>query len=81
MCIRDSFATSKSAYVFKTIADPFIGKYSLIKVCSGVIKSDDTLYNATTETEEKISKLYVMRANRELISCKITLHELFTRCV
>ncbi|MEI3192109.1 elongation factor G [Hominiventricola aquisgranensis] len=59
-----NFATSKSAYVFKTIADPFIGKYSLIKVCSGVIKSDDTLYNATTETEEKISKLYVMRANK-----------------
>ena len=59
-----NFATSKSAYVFKTIPDPFIGKYSLIKVCSGVIKSDDTLYNATTETEEKISKLYVMRANK-----------------
>ena len=59
-----NFATSKSAYVFKTIADPFIGKYSLIKVCSGVIKSDDTLYNATTETEEKISKLYVMRSNK-----------------
>ena len=59
-----NFATSKSAYVFKTIADPFIGKYSLIKVCSGVIKSDDTLYNATSETEEKISKLYVMRANK-----------------
>ena len=59
-----NFATSKSAYVIKTIADPFIGKYSLIKVCSGVIKSDDTLYNATTETEEKISKLYVMRANK-----------------
>ena len=59
-----NFAKAKSAYVFKTIADPFIGKYSLIKVCSGVIKSDDTLYNATTETEEKISKLYVMRANK-----------------
>ena len=40
MCIRD-----RSAYVWKTIADPFLGKYSLIKVCSGVIKSDDTLLN------------------------------------
>ena len=58
------FAKTKSAYVWKTIADPFLGKYSLIKVASGVIKSDDTLYNATTETEEKISKLYVMRANK-----------------
>ena len=59
-----NFATSKSAYVFKTIADPFIGKYSLIKVCSGVIKSDDALYNAASETEEKLSKLYVMRGNK-----------------
>ena len=58
------FAKAKSAYVWKSIVDPFLGKYSLIKVCSGVIKSDDTLYNATTETEEKISKLYVMRANK-----------------
>ena len=51
----------KSAYVFKTIADPFMGKYSLIKVCSGVIKSDDTLFNAATGAEERISKLYVIR--------------------
>ena len=59
-----NFAKAKSAYVFKTIADPFIGKYSLIKVCSGVVKSDDTLYNASSETEEKLSKLYVMRGNK-----------------
>ncbi len=39
------FAKAKSAYVWKTIVDPFLGKYSLIKVCSGVIKSDDTLFN------------------------------------
>ena len=37
------FAKAKSAYVWKSIVDPFLGKYSLIKVCSGVIKSDDTL--------------------------------------
>ena len=39
------FAKTKSAYVWKTIVDPFLGKYSLIKVASGVIKSDDTLLN------------------------------------
>ena len=38
------FTMPKSAQVFKTIVDPFIGKYSLLKVCSGVIKSGDTLY-------------------------------------
>ena len=40
-----NFSKPKSAYVFKTIVDPFIGKYSLIKVNSGVLKTDDTLYN------------------------------------
>ena len=58
------FAKAKSAYVWKSIVDPFLGKYSLIKVCSGVIKSDDTLYNAASETEEKLSKLYIMRGNK-----------------
>ncbi|MCD8096930.1 MAG: elongation factor G [Lachnospiraceae bacterium] len=59
-----NFSKVKSAYVFKTIADPFIGKYSLVKVCSGVLKSDDVLYNSSTESEEKVNKLYVMRGNK-----------------
>lgn len=50
-----------SAYVFKTLVDPFIGKYSFFKVCSGVVKPDDTLYNASREMDEKIGKLYVFR--------------------
>lgn len=53
------FAKPKSATIFKTIVDPFLGKYSMIKVCSGVIKSDDVLYNVDQESEEKLSKLYV----------------------
>ena len=51
----------KSAYVFKTIVDPFLGKYSLIKVCSGTIKGDDTLYNTGLDKEEKMGKLYLLR--------------------
>ena len=54
------FAKPKSAYVFKTIVDPFVGKYSLIKVNSGVLKTDDILFNHHKDTEEKIGKLYVM---------------------
>ncbi len=50
----------KTAYVWKTSADPFIGKYSYIKVMSGVLKSDDTLYNVTEQSEERLGKLYVM---------------------
>ncbi|MBD5556181.1 MAG: elongation factor G [Roseburia sp.] len=58
------FSKTKSAYVWKTIADPFIGKYSLIKVNSGVLKTDDVLYNHHKDTEEKIGKLYVIRGNK-----------------
>ena len=60
------FTKAKSAYVFKTIVDPFLGKYSLIKVCSGVIKSDDTLYNTSKETEEKLNKLYVLEGAKPI---------------
>lgn len=58
------FAKPKSAYVFKTIVDPFIGKYSLIKVNSGVLKTDDVLFNFRKDAEEKIGKLYVLKGNK-----------------
>ena len=60
------FAKAKSAYVFKTIADPFLGKYSLIKVCSGVLKSDDTLLNVEKGTEERVNKLYVLEGSKPI---------------
>lgn len=59
-----NFAKPKSAYIFKTISDPYIGKYSLIKVNSGVLKPDDTLYNYHRDSEEKLGKLYVICANK-----------------
>jgi len=58
------FAKAKSAYVFKTIVDPYIGKYSLIKVNSGVLKADDVLYNYHRECEEKTGHLYVLRGSK-----------------
>ena len=58
------FSKPKSAYVFKTIVDPFIGKYSLIKVNSGVLKTDDVLFNFHKDAEEKIGKLYVLKGNK-----------------
>jgi elongation factor G len=55
-----------SARVFKTIADPFIGKFSLFKVCSGVLKSDVVVYNADKETEEKVNRIYVLRGKEQI---------------
>lgn len=60
------FSKAKSAYVWKTIVDPFIGKYSLIKVNSGVLKSDDLIYNVDKEIEEKVGKIYVLQGNKPI---------------
>ncbi|MDO4463236.1 MAG: elongation factor G [Bacillota bacterium] len=60
------FSKAKSAYVWKTIVDPFIGKYSLIKVNSGVLKTDDVIYNVDKDIEEKIGKLYVLQGNKPI---------------
>ncbi len=58
------FSKPKSAYIFKTIVDPYIGKYSLIKVNSGVLKTDDVLYNYHRDCDEKIGRLYVLCGNK-----------------
>lgn len=47
-----------SAFVFKTVADPFVGKMSYIKVISGVLKSNTEYVNAASDSPEKIGKLY-----------------------
>ena len=60
------FSKAKSAYIWKTIVDPFIGKYSLIKVNSGVLKTDDVIYNVDKDIEEKIGKLYVLQGNKPI---------------
>jgi len=60
------FSKAKSAYVWKTIVDPFIGKYSLIKVNSGVLKTDDLIYNIDKDVEEKIGRLYVLQGNKPI---------------
>ncbi len=58
------FSKAKSAYIWKTIVDPFIGKYSLIKVNSGVLKTDDLIYNVDRDIEEKIGRIYVLVGNK-----------------
>lgn len=55
-----------SAVVFKTVSDPMSGKISLIKICSGILKNNDTIINTTTDSETRLSRLYVIRG-REVI--------------
>lgn len=55
-----------SALVFKTIVDPFIGKMSYIKVMSGIMKADSTIFNSSTGANEKIGKLYFMKGKQQI---------------
>jgi len=55
-----------SAQVFKTIADPFVGRLSIFKVISGVLKKDTPMFNTTKDTAEKIGALFVMRGKEQI---------------
>lgn len=55
-----------SALVFKTIADPYVGKMSYFKVYSGVMTPDTTVYNLNKETNEKVGKLYIMQGKKQI---------------
>ena len=57
---------SLSARVFKTIVDPFIGKYSLMKICTGVLRPDSVIYNVNKDAEEKIGKIYLLRGKEQI---------------
>ena len=51
--------------IFKTIADPFVGKLSYFKVLSGTVKNDIRLINSRTGAEERISKVMWLKAGKQ----------------
>lgn len=55
-----------SAFVFKTIADPYVGRLSLFKVCSGVMKKDTMVKNVNKNFAEKIGHLYILRGKEQI---------------
>ena len=54
-----------AAYVFKTVADPFVGKLSYVKVVSGTLKSDSALVNARTGEAERMGKLLYVKGKKQ----------------
>ena len=69
--VKPSLSGPLSALVFKTIADPFVGKVSMFRVYSGTIKADSTVYNSTTEKTEKIGQIFVMRGKKQIPTDKL----------
>ncbi|MCX7780773.1 MAG: elongation factor G [Negativicutes bacterium] len=54
-----------SAMVFKTTADPFVGRLSFIRVFSGSLKPDSVLYNVTRDKAERIGNIFTMRGKQQ----------------
>lgn len=54
-----------SLFVFKTIADPFVGKMTFFKVMSGTLTNDLTMKNVTSGTTEKMAHIYTMRGKKQ----------------
>ncbi len=55
-----------AAVVFKTIADPYVGKMSLFRVYSGEVKGDSMLYNPNKDANEKIGKVFNLCGKKQL---------------
>ena len=62
----DPDSSDTSVFVFKTVADPFVGKMSFFKVMTGTLKKDAVLRNTTTGTTEKFNKIFYLRGKKQI---------------
>lgn len=53
-----------SAFVFKTLIDPYTGKLSIFRVYAGVLHPDSTVLNSTRDSKEKISHIYLLEGRK-----------------
>ncbi|MFO3717352.1 elongation factor G [Anaerococcus sp. ENR1011] len=60
-----------SAVVFKTLADPFVGKISMFKVLSGSVSKDDKILDVTKNKEVKASNLFFLRGKEQIKAEKV----------
>ena len=60
-----------SARVFKTLADPYVGKLSLLKITSGMLTGETAPYNANAEKSEKAGTIYIQRGKKQTTTQKV----------
>ncbi|MHB1484537.1 MAG: elongation factor G [Saccharofermentanales bacterium] len=63
--LRSDEKETLSAIVFKTIVDPFVGKISIFKVCSGQMKANTGVFNANKEKEERVGSLFIINGKKQ----------------
>lgn len=62
---KDLATEPMAALIYKTLADPFVGKLNFFRVFTGKIKGESTVYNVNKEKEEKISQIIIMRGKNQ----------------
>ena len=62
----DMDSVDTSIFVFKTVADPFVGKMSFFKVMNGTLKKDMVLRNTTSGAQEKLNKVFMLRGKKQI---------------
>jgi elongation factor G len=60
-----------AAFVFKTMADPYVGKMTYFRVYSGVLSSDSRVFNANRNQEERIGQAYFMRGKEQITTAQV----------
>ncbi|MGH2717195.1 MAG: elongation factor G [Actinomycetota bacterium] len=55
-----------SAFVFKTVSDPYVGRISLFRVCSGTLHPDSSLFNASNSSDERIGQVFALRGKTQV---------------
>lgn len=60
-----------SAQVFKTIADPYVGKISIFKIISGSLTPEASLFNASKEEKEKLGGVFIVRGKKQINANKV----------
>ncbi len=71
VALQSDSAGELAALVFKTLADPYVGKLSYFRVYSGTLESDSRVHNFRTGSEERIGQLYTMRGKEQIPAARI----------
>jgi len=61
-----------AAQVFKTMADPYVGKMNIFRVYSGVVKSDTVIFNANQGKDERLGQLFFMRGKEHVFVSEVS---------
>jgi elongation factor G len=60
-----------AAFVFKTTADPFVGKLTYFRVYSGTLRADSQVYNTQKEREERIGQVFYLRGKNQIATTEV----------